>query len=61
MSPTERIGNIPRILHILDLDRNLISIEKMGDASILIVFVKETRKMVSRSMVLVRGVHKLTL
>jgi hypothetical protein len=56
-----RIRTLPRILHILEPNRNLISICKICDAGIHTVFEKETYKMVRGTMVLIRGVHSGTL
>jgi hypothetical protein len=51
-----RIRTLPRVLHILELARNLIFISNMSDAGVHIVFEKETCKMVQGEMVLMRGV-----
>ena len=50
-------GTLPSVLHILGLVRNLISISKMSDASVQIVFDKDTCKMVRGAMVLMRGIR----
>jgi hypothetical protein len=52
-----RIRTLPSVLHILGLDRNLISITKMSDASVKIMFENKTCRMVRGEMVLLRGVH----
>eukprot|EP00253_Pinus_taeda_P015920 PITA_15920 len=41
-----RVRTLPGVLHILALARNLISISKLGDAGVKIVFEKDTCKMV---------------
>jgi hypothetical protein len=55
-----RIRTLPGILYILELARNLISVSKMNDARVHIVFEKETRKMVRGEMVLMRVVRNGT-
>jgi len=50
-----RIITLCMVFHILELSRNLISISKMSDVSVYIVFEKETYKMVQGEMVLLRG------
>ena len=49
------------MLHILGLSRNLIFVNKMGDASVQIVFEKDTCKMVWGVMVTMRGIRIGTL
>lgn len=56
-----RIKTIPSVLHIPDLARNLISVKKMSDVGVHIVFKKDRCKMVQRALVLMRGVHCGTL
>ena len=51
-----RIKTLPDVLHILGLDRNLISASKMANASVKTVFEKDICKMVQGEMVLMRGV-----
>ena len=48
-------------MHIHALARNLISIRKMDDAGVKIVFEKDTYKMVRGARVLMRGVRIGTL
>ena len=52
---------LPSVLHIPALARNLISVSKLGDASVKIVFEKDTYKMARGAMVLMQGVHIGTL
>jgi hypothetical protein len=52
-----RIRTIPKVLHIPDLAIKLVSISWMIDASVHILFEKETYKMVQGAMVLMRGVQ----
>jgi hypothetical protein len=42
----ERMKSIPRVLHIPNLPRTLISISKMSDVGVHSVFEKENCKMV---------------
>jgi len=53
----ERCRTLPGVQHIPGLARNFISIRKMSDAVVHIVFKKETCKMILRGMVLIRGVR----
>jgi hypothetical protein len=56
-----RIRTLPGVLHIPKLARSLISVSKLGDAGVKIVFEKDTCKMVRGAMVLMRGVRCGTL
>ena len=56
-----RIRTLPGVLHILALARNLIYLSKMDDASVKIVFEKDSCKMVWGALVLMRGVRTGTL
>ena len=56
-----RIITLPGVLHIPALARNLISVSKMDDASVKIVFEKDTYNMVHGALVLMRGVRIGTL
>jgi hypothetical protein len=56
-----RIRTLPGVRHILGLARNLISINKMDDAGVKIVFEKETCRMVRGEMVLLMRVWIGTL
>jgi hypothetical protein len=56
-----RIRTLPGVLHIPKLARSLISITKMDDAGVDIVFGKKTCKMVREEMVLMRVVRCGTL
>jgi hypothetical protein len=56
-----RIRTLFGVLHIPKLARSLISISKLDDAGMNIVFGKNTCKMVQGSMVLLRGVRCGTL
>ena len=56
-----RIRTLPEVLHIPKLARRLISVSKMEDAGVDIVFGKGTCKMVRGEMVLMRGVWCGTL
>jgi len=49
------------VLHIPALARNPISISKLDDAGVKIVFKKDTCKMVQGALVLMRGVRIGTL
>jgi hypothetical protein len=53
----ERIRIVPGVLHILGLARNFISISKMDDTGVKIVFEKETCRMVRGEMALLKGVR----
>jgi hypothetical protein len=52
-----RIRTLPRVMHIPKIARSLISISKLDDAGVDIVFGKNTCKMVRGEMVLMRGVQ----
>jgi hypothetical protein len=41
-----RIITLPSVMHIIGLDRNLISVRNMDDAVVKIMFEKETCRMV---------------
>ena len=56
-----RIRTLPGVLHIPALARNLISVSKMDNASVKIVFEKYACKMVRGALVLIRGVRTGTL
>jgi hypothetical protein len=56
-----RIRKLPRVLQIPKLARSLISISKMDDVGVDIVFGKNTCKMVQGAIVLMRGVQCGTL
>jgi hypothetical protein len=49
------------VLHILGLERNLISVSKMSDAGVHTLFQKDSCKMVRGAMVLMKGVWIGTL
>jgi hypothetical protein len=49
------------VLHILGLERNLISVSKMSDAGVHTLFQKDSCKMVRGVMVLMKGVWIGTL
>jgi hypothetical protein len=51
-----RIRTLLGVLHISGLSKNLISIRKMGDAGVKMVFEKETCRMVQGVMVLLKEV-----
>ena len=51
-----RIRTLLGVLHILGLARNLISVSKMADVGVKIVFEKDRCKMIWGAMVLMRGV-----
>ena len=51
-----RFTTLPSVLHILNLARNLISINKMSDVCVHTVFKKYRCKMVQGEMVLMMGV-----
>ena len=52
-----RIRTLLGVLHIPALARNLISVSKMDDAGVKIVFEKDTYKMLPGALVLMWGVH----
>jgi hypothetical protein len=52
-----RIITLPGVLHIRGLAINLISVRKMDDAGVEIVFEKETYRMVQGEMVFLKGVR----
>ena len=54
-------GILLSVLHIPTLARNLISVSKLDDAGVKIVFEKDTCKMVRGALVLMRGVWIGTL
>ena len=56
-----RIRTLPGVLHIPALAKNLISVSKMDDAGVKIVFEKDTYKMVWGALVLMWGVWTRTL
>ncbi len=56
-----RVRTLSGVLHILALARNIISISKMDDAGVKIVFEKDTWKMVQGAMVLMQEVWIGTL
>eukprot|EP00253_Pinus_taeda_P016229 PITA_16229 len=56
-----RVGTLPGVLHIPALTRNLISVRKLDDAGVEIVFKKDTFKMVQGALVLMQGVRIGTL
>jgi hypothetical protein len=56
-----RIRTLPRVLHIPDLARSLISVSKLDDAGVDTLLGKGTCKMVRGEMVLMRGVRCGTL
>ena len=56
-----RIRTLLSVLHIPALARNLISISKMDDASVKIVFEKDAYKMVRGALVLMWGIQTGTL
>jgi hypothetical protein len=49
------------VLHVLGLERNLISVSKMSDAGVHTLFQKDSCKMVICAMVLMNEVHIGTL
>lgn len=55
------VRTLPGVLHILALARNLISISKLNNARVKILFEKDTCKMVRVALVLMRGVRIGTL
>eukprot|EP00253_Pinus_taeda_P018237 PITA_18237 len=56
-----RVRTLPGVLHIPALARNLISVSKLDDAGVKIVFEKDTCKMARGGQVLMRGVQIGTL
>lgn len=56
-----RVRTLPGVLHIPTLARNLISVSKLDDAGVKIVFEKDTCKTVRGALVLMRGVRIGTL
>ena len=52
-----RIRKLPGVFHIPVLARNIISVSKMDDASVKIVFEKDVCKMVREARVSMRGVQ----
>eukprot|EP00253_Pinus_taeda_P010178 PITA_10178 len=56
-----RVRTLLGVLHIPPLARNLISISRLDDAGVKIVFEKDTYKMVQGALVLMRGVQIGTL
>ena len=57
----ERFRTLPGVLHIPALARNMISVSKLDDASVKIVFEKHTCKTVQGALVLMQGVRIGTL
>ena len=55
------VKTLPGVLHIPGLARNLISVSKISDAGIQVIFNKESCKMVRGAMVLARGIRTGTL
>eukprot|EP00253_Pinus_taeda_P022008 PITA_22008 len=56
-----RVRTLLGVLHIRTLARNLISVSKMDDVGVKIVFEKDTYKMVRGALILMRGVWIRTL
>ena len=56
-----RVRTLLGVLHIPALARNLISISKLDDAGVKIVFEKDTCKMVQGELVLMQGIQTGTL
>eukprot|EP00253_Pinus_taeda_P022165 PITA_22165 len=56
-----RAKTLPGVLHIPALARNMISVSKLDDPSVKIVFEKDTCKMVRGALVSLRGVQIGTL
>ena len=56
-----RIRTLLGVLHIPALARNLISVSKIDDAGVNIVFEKDACKMVRGALILMRGVQIGTL
>jgi hypothetical protein len=52
-----RSTTLPGVLHIMGLERNLISVSKMSDAWVHTLFQKDICKMVRGVMALMKGVH----
>ena len=52
----KRVRTLLGVLHIPALARNLIFVSKLDDASVKIVFERDTYKMVWGALVLMRGV-----
>jgi hypothetical protein len=52
---------LPGVLHILGLERNLISVSKMSDVGVHTIFQKDSCKMLIGVMVLMKEVHIGTL
>ena len=59
--PNGRVKGIDGILHIHGLARNLLSVSKLGDVGVQIVFSSDGCKMTRGSMVLAKGVRMGTL
>eukprot|EP00253_Pinus_taeda_P027759 PITA_27759 len=57
----ERVRKLPGVLHIPALAKNSISVSKLDDASVKIVFEKDIYKMVRGALVLMWGVRTGTL
>eukprot|EP00253_Pinus_taeda_P029559 PITA_29559 len=56
-----RVRKLPGVLHIPALAKNLISVSKLDDVGVKIVFENDTSKMVRGALVLMRGVQTGTL
>ena len=56
-----RSRNLLNLLHILDLERKLISVRKMSDPVVHTLFQKDMCNMVIGAMVLMKGVFIGTL
>jgi len=56
-----RVRTLLGVLHIPTLARNMISVSKMDDVGVKIVFEKDTYKMVRGALVLMWGVRIGTL
>eukprot|EP00253_Pinus_taeda_P003408 PITA_03408 len=56
-----RVRTLPGVLQIPALARNLISLSKLDDAGVKIVFEKDTCKMVQGALILMQGVRIRTL
>ena len=59
--PCGRVRTLPGALHIPALARNLISVSKLDDVGVKMVFEKDTCKMVRGALILMRGVRIGTL
>ena len=59
--PNGRVKGIDGVLHIPGLARNLLSVSKLGDVGVQIVFPSDGCKMTRGSMVLAKGVRMGTL